>query len=82
MCNKYHISEDLLSEMVEQGLFPNQPAESKQIALDQRAQRKMESAFRLHRDLGINLQGVALALELLEEMEKMREELAILRKHF
>ncbi len=82
VCHKYNISEELLSEMVEQGLFPNQPSDKDRIALDQKALRRLEAAFRLHKDLGINLPGVALALDLLEEIEKMHKELEILRKHF
>jgi chaperone modulatory protein CbpM len=82
VCRKYNIPKELLSEMVEQGLFPNQPNEPEKITLSQKELRRIESAFRLHRDLGINLPGVALALELLEEMEKMHQELDILRKHF
>jgi chaperone modulatory protein CbpM len=82
VCHRYNIPNELLSEMVEQGIFPNQPNDPEQIALDQKALRHIESAFRLHRDLGINLPGVALALELLEQIEKLDNELAILRKHF
>jgi chaperone modulatory protein CbpM len=82
VCHKYNIPKELLIEMIEQGLFPNQPTQIEQIALDQKALRRIEAAFRLHRDLGINLSGVALAIELLEEIEKMRAELNILRKHF
>ena len=82
VCHKYNISQELLTDMIEQGLFPNQPTEPDQIALDQKALHRIEVAFRLHKDLGVNLSGVALALELLEEMEKMRNELDILRKHF
>lgn len=82
VCQKYHIPEELLIEMVEQGFFPNQPSNPDQISLNQKDLRRIESAFRLNRDLGINLPGVTLALELLEEIEKMRDELDILRKHF
>lgn len=82
VCHKYNIPKELLIEMIEQGLFPNQPTQIEQIALDQKALRHIEAAFRLHRDLGINLPGVALAIELLEEIEKMRTELNILHKHF
>ncbi|BCA94517.1 molecular chaperone [Legionella antarctica] len=82
VCRKYNIPKELLIEMIEQGLFNNQATQIEQVALDQKALRRLESAFRLHRDLGINLPGVALALELLEEMEEMRNELDILRKHF
>lgn len=82
VCQKYHISKELLLEMVEEGLFKNQTAELENLTLNSNALRRMETAFRLHRDLEINLAGVALALDLLDEMNKMRHELEILRKHF
>lgn len=82
ICQKYSIPQELLQEMIEQGLFNNQTAEPEQMTLNLKALQKMESAFRLHRDLGINLPGVALVLDLLEEMDKMRGELDVLRKHF
>lgn len=82
VCHHYNIPQELLIEMVEHGLFPNQPTQIEQIALDQKALRRIESAFRLHKDLGINLPGVTLAIELLDEIERMRNELDILRKHF
>lgn len=82
VCHKYNISQELLIEMVEYGLFAEQPIKPEKINLDQKSLRRMESAFRLHKDLGINLPGVALALDLLEELEQMQQELTILRKHF
>ena len=36
--------------------------------------RRARIALRLERDLGINLPGVALSLELLEELEQLRRE--------
>jgi chaperone modulatory protein CbpM len=82
VCHKYHIPEELLIELIEQGLFTHQSMNIKQITLSQKELKKIEKAFRLHRDLEINLPGVALALELLDEIEKMRHELDILRRHF
>ncbi|WP_298628448.1 chaperone modulator CbpM [uncultured Legionella sp.] len=82
VCHRYNIPEALLNEMIEYGLFPNQPTDPQKIAIDQKALRRIESAFRIHHDLGINLPGVALALELMDKMEKMQSELEILRKHF
>lgn len=81
VCHRYNIPEALLNEMIEYGLFPNQPTDPQKIALDQKSLRRIESAFRIHQDLGINLPGVALALELLEKIDKMQNELEILRKH-
>ena len=82
VCQKYNIPAELLQEMIEQGLFSLQSSEIEKIALNQKELRRIESAFRLHHDLGINLAGVALALDLLDEINQMHQELTILRKHF
>jgi chaperone modulatory protein CbpM len=36
---------------------------------------RVRSALRLHRDLGVNLAGIGLALELIEELENLRTQL-------
>jgi chaperone modulatory protein CbpM len=82
VCNKYQIPKELLIEMIEYGLFSCQTTKMELLKLNQNDLHKIESAFRLHRDLGINLPGVALALDLLEKIDKLDEELNILRKHF
>ncbi len=82
LCNQYGIPKDLLLEMIEEGLFAAPSSNLKHITLDEKAVHRIEAALRLHRDLRINLPGVVLALELLEEMESLEKELSILRKHF
>lgn len=72
---------ELLIEMMEYGLFSNPTTQTEQLQLSSTDLLKIESAFRLHRDLGINLPGVALALELLEKIDQLSDELNILRKH-
>ncbi len=81
VCLKYKIPKELLIEMMEYGLFPSD-RNREQSQLRPKDLRRMESAFRLHRDLEVNLPGVALALDLLDEIEELRKELEILRKHF
>ena len=39
--------------------------------------RRVRSALRLQRDLGVNLAGIALALDLLEEIENLRLQVTI-----
>lgn len=80
VCQKYHISKDLLVELVEQGLFDTDTTDIEHVVFNAPSLRRIEIAFRLHRDLEINLQGVALALELLDEIDQMRGELAILKR--
>lgn len=81
VCRIYHIPKELLIEIIEIGLFPEQNVAAEEMILDHNNLMRLETAFRLHRDLDINLAGVALALELLDDIEQMRNELAILRKH-
>lgn len=82
VCHKYHIPKELLIEMMEHGLFSNQSTQLEQLKLNQNELHRLESAFRLHHDLDINLPGVVLALDLLEKIDKLSNELDILRKHF
>lgn len=81
VCHRYNISEELLQEMIEQGLFPNQKTLAAKRSLEENDLRRIESAIRLHRALDINLPGVVLAIELLDEIDELRDELAILRRH-
>jgi chaperone modulatory protein CbpM len=39
--------------------------------------RRVRSSLRLERDLGVNLAGIALALDLLEEIENLHTQIAI-----
>jgi chaperone modulatory protein CbpM len=80
VCHRYNIPRELLVEMIEYGIFSNPAHQIERTQLKPKDLRRLESAFRLHRDLEINLPGVALALELLEELEYLRTELDILRK--
>ena len=73
------ISQDLLIAMQEYGLF-EVIHQQQQMLIDQCALRKIESACRLHHDLGVNLPGVVLALELLDEIGVLRQQIAILEK--
>ncbi len=61
-------------------MLPEHHDDVERLSLDQKTLRRMESAFRLHRDLEINLPGVVLALDLLDELKQLRHELDILRK--
>ena len=81
VCHRYNIPKELLIEMIEYGLFssPSPTIENTQLKL--KDLHRLESAFRLHKDLDINLPGVAVALDLLEELQQLRTELNILRKH-
>ncbi len=80
-CQKYNLSEELLMEMIEHGLVKPHTEKTKYLSFDQKTIGRIQSARRLQEDLAINLAGVVLVLELLDELEHMRSDLSILQRH-
>jgi chaperone modulatory protein CbpM len=62
-------------ELVEEGVLSVAEIEAEQWRFAGTALRRARMALRLQRDLEINLPGVALALELMEELDSLRREL-------
>jgi chaperone modulatory protein CbpM len=81
ICQQYEIGESLIIEMLEYGLIEPTKTAATGVLLNGKALRRIQSALRLQHDLGINLQGAVLAVELMDELAAMRSELAILRNH-
>lgn len=81
VCHRYHIPEEVLIELLEHGLIKEITTPSRQVTFDSFMLSRIQSAWRLQEDLGVNLQGVILALELRDELETVRRELDILRRH-
>ena len=81
VCETYQITENELIDMLEYGLFEVQSNHIKNVQFDQKMLSKVQTACRLQRDLEINLPGVVLVLELLDELASIRDELNILRRH-
>lgn len=82
VCQTYHIQEDMLVELLEHGLLDEIKSPIKQAVFNPSMLQRIQSARRLHEDLGVNLPGVVLVLELHDELDKIRRELDILRRHF
>lgn len=75
------IPEQLLFAMEEEGLFNRYYREStSEPCIKQNDFSRIEAACRLHKDLQINLAGVVLALDLLEEIDELRHRLKILER--
>lgn len=81
VCKTYHIPEDFLIELVEHGLVKKTTKNIEQQTFDYQTICRIQSAKRLQHDLDVNTAGVVLALELLDELKLVREELAILQRH-
>lgn len=76
VCSHYNISETLLHEMQEHGLLQLTHA-----TLDSKTFYRIQTASRLHEDLGVNLPGIMLVLDLLDDLEHTRNELMMLQRH-
>lgn len=81
VCQICHLSKDTLLELLDHGLFSQLPTPFEQQVFDSNMVHRLHAARRLQEDLGINLAGVVLALELRDELEKLQQELDFLRRH-
>lgn len=70
-----HLSAEQILELVEQGLLDPQGENPSNWRFQGISIHKVQIALRLKRDLGVNLAGAALALELLDELEILRARL-------
>jgi len=74
LCRMFALDEREIREWVEEGVLSVIEIESTEWRFSGASLRRARIAVRLQRDLGINLPGVALALDLLEELEQLRRE--------
>ena len=72
VCTLSGASEAIVHAMIREGLIEPRGEEPRRWTLDAIALRRVGTAVRLQRDLGVNLPGAALALDLLDEIERLR----------
>lgn len=82
LCRKYPLPEAWLLELFEQGLIEHDAKKIEQVVFDPRTIQKILSAHRLKTDLGVNVPGAVMILELLDKIDAMRQELEILQRFF
>jgi chaperone modulatory protein CbpM len=75
LCRACSSSAEWIIELVEVGTLEPSGEEQARWRFSGSSLQKAQTAMRLQRDLGINLAGVALAIELLDEIEELRERL-------
>lgn len=81
ICEQYSIPKEELVEMIEYGLISANRSDIQQSNFDYQTLLRIQSACRLKHDLGMNMPGIALAIELLEKLEQTQDELEILKRH-
>ena len=75
LCECANASPEQIIEMVEEGILDPEGATVHNWRFDTRALKRLQTAIRLQQDLGVNLPGSALVLDLLEEMENLRRQM-------
>ena len=77
------VSEGVLRQLLEQGLLRELDTNAwhAQACFDATQLARVQSAARLRNDLGVNVPGVVLALELLDEINQLNQALEILKRH-
>ena len=72
VCGSFGVSHSVILEMVEEGIVPEGKGQATEWVFNDAAVARIRTALHLHRDLGVNWAGAALAMELLEEIRRLR----------
>ena len=78
LCRVCQLPAERIFEFVDEGIVEPRGRDPARWRFHSVSIRRVRRAQRLKRDLGVNTPGVALALELLEELEQLRARLACL----
>ncbi|UCC55830.1 MAG: MerR family transcriptional regulator [Gammaproteobacteria bacterium] len=75
LCDVCAVHAGFIAELVDEGVLEPAGVENSQWCFTGVSLHRVRTAKRLHQDLGVNLAGVALALELLDEVRLLRARL-------
>ena len=77
LCHACDVHADWIISIVEESIIEPQGKDIRLWRFSGASLIRARSALRLQRDLGINLAGIALALDLMEELESLRTQIKI-----
>ena len=75
LCDACNVHAEYIIELIDEGFIEPSGMERSHWCFNGINIRRVQKAKRLQHDLGINLAGIALALELMEEIEQLRARL-------
>ena len=82
LCEISHLSTDQIKDLIEYDVITPQGRMPKEWLFDLHAIKRLQRALRLRRDFDLNLEGIAILLDVLEEVEQLRREHTLFEKHF
>ena len=71
-CRLCRVDDQFVRDMVQEGLITPAGSSARDWNFAARELRRIQVTVRLQRDLGVNLPGAALALDLLDELNRLR----------
>jgi chaperone modulatory protein CbpM len=80
LCHASLCSHDFVIEMIDLQLIHPQGEDPQHWQFDSISLHRVKIAHSFHHDLEINLQGIALALDLLEQIEQLQARVKLLEK--
>ena len=80
LCQEADLTADCVIEIVEHGIVEPSGRTPDDWVFDDHAPVTVKRAVKLHQELELEWEGVALALELLEEVQQLRSENSMLRQ--
>ena len=78
LCDACAVRAEFIIELVDEGFIEPSGVEKSHWCFSGVSIRRVQRARRLQHDLGINLAGAALAIDLIEEVERLRARLEVM----
>ena len=75
LCDACAVHAEFIAELVDEGVIEPTGTSKSHWCFSGISLRRIRTAKRLQQDLGVNLAGVALALDLIEELQQLRTQL-------
>src|SRR5579864_664931 len=76
------VSPDFIRQLIEYGILYHHAGSPAEWEFNLTHLQRVQTAARLQRDLEVNLAGIAIVLDLLDEMDELQTKLDSLEKHF
>lgn len=75
LCHACHLPSERVRELVDEGIVEPRGQEPARWRFQGISVRRIRCALRLEHDLGVNIAGAALAMDLMDELKQLRERL-------
>ena len=81
LCEICNLTSDIIDSLIEYEIIHPEGKRPAEWEFDMTQLQRVKTAMRLRRDLEVNFAGIALVLDLLDQMEEMRTQIELLERH-